>query len=236
MVDPRAGRSLLKSLKAAAGLPGPQVQIPVASPPKALLRPVPTREPLLNPDDVRLLTEWRNRYVKVFLTEFTATENRTARWLSEVVGPADGKILFMLDEPDGTTFGYMGLDFIDWENRTGEADAIVRGKPTSVPGMMTTAIRTLLEWAHGQLGLEELGVRVRSDNEAVEFYKKAGYEEVRRVPLRSIQEPGMVRWVEDEAVQQPAVSLIHLIYKHRTAPHETPRDRSREEQYHRRRQ
>lgn len=222
MAEPRAGRNLLRSLKAAAGLPGPQTQIPVASPPMALLRPVPTQESLLNPEDVRLLTEWRNRYVTAFLTEFTATEDRTARWLTRVVGPADGKILFMLDDPDGTPFGYMGLDFIDWENRTGEADAIVRGKPTSLPGMMTLAIRTLLEWAHGQLGLEELGVRVRSDNEAVAFYKKAGYEEVRRVPLRSIPEPGMVRWVEDETVQQPAITLVHMTYKHRTASHETP--------------
>ena len=136
MAEPRAGRRLLMSLKAAAGLPGPQAQIPVGSPPIALLRPVPTREALLNPEDVRLLTAWRNRYVTAFLTEFTATEDRTAKWLTDVVGPAEGKILFMLDEPDGSTFGYMGLDFIDWDKRTGEADAIVRGNPTPVPGSM----------------------------------------------------------------------------------------------------
>jgi len=215
MPEPGAGRSLLRSLKATAGLPGPQVRIPVGSPPVALLRPVPTGEPYLNLDDVRVLTEWRNRYVTAFLTEFTATETRTARWLTEVVGPGDGKILFMLDDAAGTTFGYMGLDYIDWENRTGEADAIVRGKPTSVPGMMTIAIQTLLEWGHGQLGLEEVGVRVRSDNEAVAFYKKAGFEEVRRIPLRSIQEPGMLRWVEDETMEEPVISLVHLIYNHR---------------------
>lgn len=156
-----------------------------------------------------MLTEWRNRFVQAFLTEFEATESRTARWLAEVVGPREGKILFMVDDLNGRTFGYMGLDYIDWEQAYGEADAIVRGAEAA-PGTMKRALQTLLSWARGQLGLRELGVRVRSDNTALEFYRKVGFHEMRRVPLRRLEEPQMIRWVEDASLESSKVHLVHM--------------------------
>lgn len=202
------GRRLLTVLKATAGMPGPAIVIPVGCPPKAFLRPVATRKELLNPEDVRMLTEWRNRFVQAFLTEFQATESRTARWLTEVVGQAEGKILFMLDDLNGRTFGYMGLD-MNWEQAYGEADAIVRGAEAA-PGTMKLALQTLLSWARGPLGLRELGVRVRSDNTALEFYRKVGFQEIRRVPLRRVEEPQMIRWVEDMSLESSKVYLVHM--------------------------
>jgi len=209
MRNSQLGRCLLAVLKATAGLPGPAIVIPVGVPPEAFLRPVATRNELLNPEDASLLTEWRNRYVQAFLTEFQATESRTARWLTEVVGPSEGKILFMVDDLNGRTFGYMGLDYIDWEQGYGEADAVVRGAEAA-PGTMKRALQTLLTWARGWLGLHELGVRVRSDNTALEFYRKVGFYEVRRVALRRVEEPQMVRWVEDTSLESSEVYLIHM--------------------------
>lgn len=209
MSNCQLGRNLFAVLKATAGMPGPAVVIPVGSPPEALLRPVATKEELLNAEDIRMLTDWRNRFVQAFLTEFTATESRTARWLVEVVGPKEGKILFMVDDLNSRTSGYMGLDYIDWDQAYGEADAIVRGAEAA-PGTMKCVLQTLLAWAQGQLGLRELGVRVRSDNSALEFYRKVGFQEVRRVPLRRVEEPQMIRWVEDESLESAKVYLVHM--------------------------
>ncbi len=156
-----------------------------------------------------MLTDWRNRFVQAFLNEFTATYNQTARWLVEVVGPKEGKILFMIDDHNCRTFGYMGLDCIDWDRAYGEADAVVRGAEAP-PGTMKRALQTLLAWARGQLGLRELGVRVRSDNTALEFYHKGGFREVRRVPLRRVEEPQMIRWAEDESLESAEVYLVHM--------------------------
>src|SRR6188472_3858133 len=100
-------------MKAAAGSGAVELCLPVGRPVACLLRPVATRPDRLSRADVACLTAWRNRFVGSFLTEFAATEARTARWLVETVGPSGGKILFMLDDPSGSTFGYMGLDFID---------------------------------------------------------------------------------------------------------------------------
>jgi RimJ/RimL family protein N-acetyltransferase len=187
------------------------VSIPVGKTVEAILRPVATRIELLNADDIILLTEWRNRYVKSFLTEFNATEAQTSRWLSETVNRNDGKILFMVDDATGRTFAYMGLDFINWENRSGEADAIVRGGEAR-RGLMTLALQTMLGWAQGQLGLTHLGVRVRSDNSALHFYERMGFREVNRVPLRMVREENMIRWVEDELMQASTVSLVHMVF------------------------
>ncbi len=125
-MDLSDGKILLNALKRTAGTPGAGVCIPVGFPVLAMLRPVATRADRLNATDVKLLTEWRNRFVKSFLTDFVATEDRTARWLTDFVGPNENKILFMVDV-DGRTVGNIGLDFIDWGTGYGEADNIVRG-------------------------------------------------------------------------------------------------------------
>lgn len=185
--------------------------IPVGDPCEAVLRPVVSVAGRVKANDVRVLTEWRNRFVSSFLTEFEATEARTAAWLTDVVGPDPTRILFMLDDVHGRTIGYLGLAFIDWEERTGEADAIVRGVEAQ-PGIMSKALLALLHWAHHEHGLTKaLSVRVRSDNPAVHFYLKHGIE-TRRVPLREIKEPGMTRWVEDDSLASSATELVYITF------------------------
>ena len=209
-IDRSAGKALLKSLKATAGTSGPYVCIPIGQPVEAVLRPVPTNPDRLNANDVALLTEWRNRFVRSFLTDFIATEKRTAHWLTEFVGPNENKILFMVDVK-GQTVGNIGLDFINWETGYGEADNIVKGG-NSRPGLVKLALQTTLAWAVNQLGLTELGVRVRSDNTALDFYRKVGFKESKRVPLRKIEETDMVRWVEDPAFEAASASLVYMTY------------------------
>jgi len=209
MTKTNAGRALLKAMKATAGMTGPPVVIPVGSPPKAFLRPVATKKELLNLQDIRKLTKWRNRFVWAFLTEFKATDGRTARWLADEVGKNESKILFMIDDINDDTFGCMGLDYINWSQAYGEADAVVRGMRVT-PGIMKQTLKTLLTWAQGTLGLRDLNVRVRSDNSALEFYRKVGFREVGRIPLRAVYVPGMVRWVEDPLLENADLYLVHM--------------------------
>lgn len=205
------GRELLSRLKASTGVGGPVLSLPIGPPVVGILRPCATRPGCLDENDVRALTHWRNRFASAFLHEFEADESRTARWLTEVVGPADNRILFMVDDPDGRTFGYMGLGFVDWDVGFGEADAVVRGAEAP-RGAMTQALHTLLAWAQGQLGLRRLGVRVRSDNTALDFYRKVGFSEVLRVPLRAVEAfDGARQWIEDPTYPDRELSLVHMV-------------------------
>ena len=202
---------LLRELKQAAGS-ACELVLPVGRPVEALLRPVATATDKLNAADARLLSEWRNRHVKSFLTEFDSHEERTMRWLSTTVAADPGKILFMVDTIDGQSVGHVGLVFIDWERGYVEADAIVRGG-VARKGLMTLALRTLLDWARYSLELNDIWVRVRSDNPALAFYEKAGFREHKRVALVANSDGSDVSWTEDESVS-PAIapSLVYMQY------------------------
>lgn len=212
MVACNLGQQLLKCIKATASANQQGLVLLVGSPVVAYLRPIPTAKGCLDSVDLELLSEWRNRHVKSFLTEFFSHPSRTAEWLNEVVHSNDGKILFMLEDLKGERLGHIGLAFIDWETGYGEADAIVSGG-NSPPGLMKLALQTTLKWAKEQLGLKTLGVRVRSDNSALEFYKKVGFQEIKRVPLVAKESENFITWFEDINLGNAEPSLVYMIYQ-----------------------
>lgn len=203
------GKVLLKYYKESAGQPGVCLGLTVGKPYSAFLRPVSTNANFLNNADVELLTAWRNKFTDSFLTEFTATPTQTANWLINNVGPDDTRILFMVDDPQGRTFAYMGIAFINWELNYVEADAVVRGGPAPA-GTMSAALKTLLLWSRIHLGLSDIQVRVRSDNSALEFYRKLGFEDIKSVSLRRTMEDGRIAWEEDPSALDSPVSLVYM--------------------------
>lgn len=206
------GRDILLSVKASAGTGSNELRLPVGSPIRAFLRPVATRAESLNYEDIQRLTDWRNRFSVAFLTEFIATYDRTAQWLTDVVGPADNKILFMVDDLEGRTFGQMGLASINWTILSGEADAVIRGEKAP-PLLMALAESAMLDWAHDGLGLRTIVARVRSDNEAaLKFNRLVGFHETGHVPLRLTIEGGETHWVEDTSIESPEIYVVYLEY------------------------
>jgi RimJ/RimL family protein N-acetyltransferase len=207
-----SGEVLLRALKDQTRAGAPALVLPVGEPVQALLRPIATVPGALDAEDVRLLTEWRNRHVERFLSEFVATDARTAAWLAGTIHANGNKMLFMLESPDGTRLGHLGIGFIDWRGGYGEADAIVSGG-ASPPGLMKLALRTLLRWAREQLGLAHLAVRVRSDNPAVAFYRRVGFVEYRRTPLVAERVGEGTVWHEMPQHVESPVSLVHMRYR-----------------------
>jgi RimJ/RimL family protein N-acetyltransferase len=181
-------KPLLDAIKTGSNEP---YRVPVASFPRVWLRSVSMRNPLAS--DVKALTEWRNKNVLAFLTEFTATEARTRAWLTESVAHDPSRILFMIEEEGEEPLGYVGLAFIDWSNARGEADSVVRGRDGR-PGVMAAALRTLLSWSRDELCLRSFGVRVLADNPANAFYSGLGFRELRREGLRCSKSPDFVSW------------------------------------------
>ena len=206
------GKTLLQALKRAAGSGRVGLAIPVGRPVSGYLRVIPTAPGQLDALDLQLLSEWRNKYVSSFLTEFHAHPERTAHWLTEYVHDNDSKILFMLEDLHGTRLGHIGIAFIDWASGYGEADAIVSGGD-SPPGLMKLALQTSLAWVRDQLGVTTLGVRVRSDNSALEFYRKVGFQETKRICLRKELVADGIAWHEDPSLSEVEPSLVYMIYE-----------------------
>lgn len=203
------GQRLFAGLKSTARAGQVSLVLPLGHPVKAVIRPVATVVGHLDAEDVRLLTVWRNQYVKSFLTEFVATEERTAQWLTQFVHTNSSKMLFMVESLAGERFGHIGLGFINWNTGYGEADAIVSGGH-SPKGLMKESLQTLLRWARDVLGLQTLAVRVRSDNSAVEFYRKVGFVECQRIPLIAERTPEGVNWFEDPSAAEFVASLVYM--------------------------
>jgi RimJ/RimL family protein N-acetyltransferase len=202
------GKSILRRLKEAAGAQGPQFGLKIPGFDDYFLRLVPTRREYLDPVDIACLTMWRNRHVNAFLTEFAATDERTSCWLSQVVHTDDSRIMFMIEHTQRERVGYMGIAYIDWDCSYVEADAIVSGGDTP-KGMMSAALRTVLRWAKGQLGLKVVAVRVLSDNPALAFYRKLGFEETKSIPLKRVVSDDFVSWIEDKSLPTSERHLVH---------------------------
>jgi len=81
---------------------------------------------------------------------------------------------------------------------------------------MGACLKTLLAWAKNGLGLTDIHVRVRSDNPAVEFYKKLGFREEKRVSLRKTNQSDKIVWVEDSAPSP--VQLVYMTLDPNTLP------------------
>ena len=79
---------------------------------------------------------------------------------------------------------------------------------------MAESLLQVLSWAIHSLGLERVGVRVRSDNPALGFYQKVGFVELKRVGLRISRDADMIRWIEDASLANQEVSLVHMILNH----------------------
>jgi len=169
-----------------------------------------------NPGDVKALTEWRNRHQTAFLHEFQATEKRTERWLTQTVGPDDGRILFMVDDLGGRAFAYIGLALIDWTSLGCEVDSVLRGMPAPRDAMAAVH-QSLIAWARGTLGLERVSLRARADNPvALAFYRNMGYVEEQRVPLRSLSTDDGKLWIEEPALNDAEVEIIYMSLGHQT--------------------
>jgi RimJ/RimL family protein N-acetyltransferase len=164
--------------------------------------PIATLEPVgwgdVNAEDsVRLLAQWREAAATAFPAVFPVTLEGTRRWLVKQLLETPDRMLFWVVAGDGRKIGHVGLFRFDYEARHVEIDNIVRGVPTVLPGVMEAAVRTLLDWTFSTFQVNDIFLRVFSDNpRAIRLYGRCGFFETQRVPLERVEEGDVVRWVE----------------------------------------
>lgn len=131
---------------------------------------------------IALLSRWRKKHEKWFSVQFPVSEERTRKWLSDKVINELDRLLFMVDI-NGKYFGHVGLYRFDFEKNICEIDNIVRGEE-GYPGLMTAAVKILMEWGRNELDLVNFALQTTSDNSrALRFYERLGFTETKRTPL-----------------------------------------------------
>lgn len=137
----------------------------------------------------QLLTAARNENANSFLTFFEATQDRTTKWLLDSVSADDSRLLFVLkNTKTRELYGYMGLAYGDNAGQRIEGDAIVRYSRLIEPGLMKAAFLRLIGWTKNALGFDLICLRVLSDNPAINFYRKCGFQVVSEVSLYEVKD------------------------------------------------
>lgn len=163
---------------------------------KGRLRPV-TYWSLDNDNEIEMLTNWRKKAQIWFPTQFEVTKEGTKNWLKNSVLQKKDRILFWVDDEKNNPIGHVGLNRFDYRKKFCEIDNIVRGEKTESKKAMYLACDKLIDWAIHELKVNNLYLRVTSDNErARTLYEKLSFIEIQKTPLMRIEEQEIVHWRE----------------------------------------
>lgn len=148
---------------------------------------------------IDLLSKWRKENPEVSNNSFEVSNERTAKWLNEIVISDEQKIFFLIVDSRGEPVGHIGLCKINEEMRSADIYAVLKGNKNSEKGIMTFCLRRLLEWARAELGINRFYLGTKSDNfRAIRFYERIGFVVTQTVPLERVQLKDEIKWVRTD--------------------------------------
>lgn len=165
-------------------------------------------------DDAKLmdtLRRWRLQHEYWFSAIFAISREGTLRWFSRAIVESPSRMLFLIRVGDDYV-GHVGLDAFDPETRTMDIDSILRGE-RAYPGIIATAMHTLMTWAIPEFGLRRFELTVALENDpAMALYDRFGFQEMRRWPLIKAFHDDHMEWItqppdDDGEPQRHAVRL-----------------------------
>jgi hypothetical protein len=118
-----------------------------------------------DPELVKKLTEWRNRFNHAFATQFTPTETRTLDWLSKSTLSDWSRLLFKLTLINDQLVGHLG--FRNVNDQSFEMDNLVKGERGGGPNFAHYAVLALLNWGFRNLKGYRAFSNVLQDNHKV---------------------------------------------------------------------
>lgn len=130
---------------------------------------------------IHSLTDWRNRHMDKFFTEFHATPQRTRKWLDTFLHQSHSQMLFKIYENDNFV-GHLG--FKDLCKTSAILDNAIKGNQTSEPRLFVYAHHVLASWLFHASNITKLYGYVFTDNiPAIMMNKEIGWRGWTRVPL-----------------------------------------------------
>ncbi len=164
------------------------------------------------------LTVWRNEHKYVYPSQFTATVESTKSWMKHRLLEVGDRILFLVINKFGKVIGHLGFANAFAALEKGvcalEIDNVIRGVKSCEPGIMSAAIKALMDWAQEKLMPDQIFLRVFSDNqEAINFYLKNSFEKNILIPLYKEEKSDGVYYSEKTVgPSKPAAEFLRMNY------------------------
>jgi perosamine synthetase len=173
----------------------------------------------LHADDnalIALLARWREENAAAFPSRFLVTLAGTATWLKTKLLDVEDRLLFLVLDRHGRPLGHLGFANALNDSAALEVDNIIRGIPGESPGLMTEALRVLIDWAEEMFRPRRIHLRVLSDNaHAIAFYRRVGFRDDGLISLRRHFESGgetLREIVECESSDAPDAFFLRMVY------------------------
>ena len=159
------------------------------------------------------LTEWRNKNVKAYPTQFTATLDSTSAWLKGNVLSVPDRILFLIVSNTGKTIGHIGFNNCFNENLLFEIDNVVRSVRNLDKGIISKSLLALITWASRVININGFFSRVLSDDiKAIDFYELNSFSRESELPLISEVQGDILSYRPAEEGEQADNSLLRMKY------------------------
>ena len=150
-----------------------------------------------NDEIIQKLTYWRNRAKRFFLTQFTATPERTKNWLANTVFKDHSRLLFLIYSRS-KLIGQYG--FKELSSDSVEIDNLIRGEIGGHPRLIYYAEITLIRWLFETFKVGSIYGFVLSDNAMVlNFHRSVGFRLMELIPLHKWEFDGEIHLRMGEA-------------------------------------
>lgn len=120
------------------------------------------------------LTEWRQNYMRFFITQFDATVLRTRDWLENIVIPSADRIFFIIYSDTNQAIGNFGI--CNLNSYSGELDNLIRGRKGGDSKLIYYCEIALLAWMFKYLEFNNVFLHVFSNNKlTIKLHTSVGF-------------------------------------------------------------
>lgn len=165
---------------------------------------------------VAKLARWRQENSFAFPMQFPVPVDDAASWLRSEFLNIEDRLLFLVVDQHGNAVGHLGFANALNDRCEMEIDNVVRGEREARPGIMSAAMRAVLDWSEEMIGPRLIALRVFDDNKhAIEFYHRLGFVDDMLLPLRKHALDKTVSYVaipEDDRAA-PDAHFLRMIYR-----------------------
>jgi RimJ/RimL family protein N-acetyltransferase len=142
-------------------------------------------------DKVEAIRAWRQNAMRMFLTQFESTSERTRSYLRDLSIAEPDRLFFLSHDGSDRCVGHIGISAV--AAGSGELDNVMRGAAGGHLRLTYFSGLALLNWCFTKLDMSRCVLRVLSYNiKAIALYEEIGFSMAEQVPLRRVERDGMV--------------------------------------------